>query len=477
MSGGYLYMKTTKLEFLNAETRWREAALIYFKPRTIVMLFLGFSAGLPFLLVFSTLSAWLQEAEVSRSVIGFFSWVGITYSIKFFWAPVIDRLPIPWLTRRLGRRRSWMLIAQFGIALGLIGMAMTDPSHDLYWVAVFAVLVAFSSATQDVSIDAYRIEAVDRHLQGAMAASYILGYRLALLVAGAGALTLADQMAWSSVYLLMAGLMVVGMVTVLFINEPEVPKTQPTFEQETRVMKFLAGSNHWPSQWRGGMAWFIGAVVCPFVDFFIRNGKMALLILLFISVFRISDIIMGVMANPFYLDLGFTKTEIGVTTKFYGFFMTIIGSLIGGLFVVRYGIMKPLLLGSILVASTNLLFAYMAMVAPNTSLLAIVISADNLSGGFAVSAFIAYLSSLTNTAYTATQYALFSSLMTLPAKIIGGFSGVVVDAQGYPFFFIYASILGIPAILLALYLMRVANVDTDDDLLEKKQQSTVDLSK
>jgi len=477
MSGDYLYMKTTKPGFLEAETSWREAALIYLKPRTIAMLFLGFSAGLPFLLVFSTLSAWLKEAEVSRSVIGFFSWVGITYSIKFFWAPVIDRLPIPWLTRCLGRRRSWMLIAQFGIALGLIGMAMTDPSTDLYWVAVFAVVVAFSSATQDVSIDAYRIEAVDRHLQGAMAASYILGYRLALLVAGAGALTLADQMAWSSVYILMAGLMAVGMVTVLFINEPEIPKTQNTLAEEARVIKFLAGSHHWPPQLRKMVAWFIGAVVCPFVDFFIRNGKIALLILLFISVFRISDITMGVMANPFYLDLGFTKTEIGVTTKFFGFFMTILGSLIGGLFVVRYGIMKPLLLGGILVASTNLLFAYMAMVEPNTRLLAMVISADNLSGGFAVSAFIAYLSSLTNTAYTATQYALFSSLMTLPAKMIGGFSGVVVDAQGYPFFFIYASILGIPAILLVLYLMRVANVDAHVDSSEKKQQSRVDLSK
>ncbi len=470
-------MKITKPGFFKAETSWREAALIYLKPRTIAMLFLGFSAGLPFLLVFSTLSVWLKEAEVSRSVIGFFSWVGITYSIKFFWAPVIDRLSIPWLTHWLGRRRSWMLIAQFGIALGLIGMALTDPSTDLYWVAVFAVLVAFSSATQDVSIDAYRIEAVDRHLQGAMAASYILGYRLALLVAGAGALTLADQMAWSSVYLLMAGLMAVGMVTVLFIDEPAIPKAQNTLGQEARVINFLAKANHWPPRLRSIVAWFIGAVVCPFVDFFIRNGKTALLILLFISVFRISDITMGVMANPFYLDLGFTKTEIGVTTKFFGFFMTILGSLIGGLFVVRYGIMRPLLLGGILVASTNLLFAYMAMVEPSTRLLAAVISADNLSGGFAVSAFIAYLSSLTNTAYTATQYALFSSLMTLPAKMIGGFSGVVVDAQGYPFFFIYASILGIPAILLVLYLMRVANVDVNGDLPEKIQQRPVDLSK
>lgn len=442
---------------------WREAALIYTRPRVIVMLFLGFAAGLPFLLVFSTLSAWLKEAEVSRSIIGFFSWVGITYSIKFFWAPVIDRLRLPFLTACLGRRRSWMLVAQIGIALGLVGMAFTNPQTDLYMMAVFAVIVAFFSATQDVSIDAYRIEAVDKDLQGAMSATYILGYRVALLVAGAGALYLADRFPWTTVYLVMALLMGIGMLTVLLIREPDVVPTSETVEQEQRAVKFLEKYPHWPNKLRQFIVWFYSAVVCPFVDFFSRNGWLALVILVFIGAFRISDITMGVMANPFYLDMGFTKTDIAQITKLFGFFMTIAGSVLGGLFVVRYGIMRPLLLGAIMVALTNLLFAYMGAVdQPGKTLLAFVISADNLSGGFAVAAFIAYLSSLTNTAYTATQYALFSSMMTLPAKFIGGFSGIVVDAQGYVFFFIYASLLGVPAILLTLYLMKKANADRSE---------------
>ncbi len=449
---------------------WREAFLTYTKPRVIAMLFLGFSAGLPFLLVFSTLSAWLKEAEVSRSVIGFFSWVGLTYSIKFFWAPVIDRLPVPLLTRRLGRRRSWMIVAQCGIAAGLIGMAQTNPMTDLYMMAVFAVVVAFSSATQDVSIDAYRIEAVEKEIQGAMSASYILGYRLALLVAGAGALYMADQMPWEKVYYLMAALMLVGLITVLFINEPKRTSANDAIMQESRVLEFLQGSHHWPKQLRRFVAWFLGAVVSPFVDFFTRNGWLALLILLFIGIFRVSDITMGVMANPFYLDLGFTKTQIAQITKVFGFFMTIAGSALGGLFVVRYGIMRPLFVGAVLVTLTNLLFAYLAAVdVPTTYMLAFVISADNLSGGFAVSAFIAYLSSLTNTAYTATQYALFSSLMTLPAKFLGGFSGVIVDLQGYVFFFVYASALGTPAIFLVLYLMKVANVDKQTKPVSEKE--------
>jgi len=450
---------------------WRDAFLTYTKPRVIAMLFLGFSAGLPFLLVFSTLSAWLKEAEISRSVIGFFSWVGLTYSIKFFWAPVIDRLPFPLLTRWLGRRRSWMVVAQCGIAIGLIGMAQTDPMTDLYMMAVFAVVVAFSSATQDVSIDAYRIEAVEKEIQGAMSASYILGYRLALLVAGAGALYMADQMPWENVYYFMAALMLVGFITVLFINEPERKSADDAIMQEDRVLEFLQGSHHWPKQIRRFVAWFLGAVVSPFVDFFTRNGWLALVILLFIGIFRISDITMGVMANPFYLDLGFTKTQIAQITKVFGFFMTIAGSALGGVFVVRYGIMRPLFIGAVLVTLTNLLFAYMAAVdTPTTYLLAFVISADNLSGGFAVAAFIAYLSSLTNTAYTATQYALFSSLMTLPAKFLGGFSGVIVDFQGYVFFFIYASVLGVPAIFLVLYLMKVANVDKQTKPAPEKEK-------
>ena len=443
----------------NAIHSWREAVSVYLRPRVISMLFLGFAAGLPFLLVFSTLSAWLTTAGISRSVIGFFSWVGITYSIKILWAPIVDRVPLPLLDRLLGRRRSWMLLAQFGIMLGLLGMAGIDPAQNIATIALFALIVAFSSATQDVALDAYRIESVAREIQGAMAAMYIGGYRLGLLVAGAGALYLAKYSNWSFTYITMAGLMLVGVVTVLIIREPETTINGNTRQREQRVVDFLENSAHLPNALRQPIAWFIGAVVCPFTDFFQRNGSIALLILLFISVFRISDITMGVMANPFYLDIGYSLIEIANVTKFFGFFMTLAGAALGGILVVRFGIMRPLLLGAIMVASTNLLFAVLAGMEPNLIMLAVVISADNLSGGLATSAFIAYLSSLTNTAYTATQYALFSSLMTLLPKFLGGFSGVIVDAAGYRFFFVYAALVGIPAILLVLYLMQKNNVD------------------
>ena len=441
----------------NAIHSWREAVAVYLRPQVITMLFLGFAAGLPFLLVFSTLSAWLTTVGISRSVIGFFSWVGITYSIKVFWAPVVDRVPLPVLDNLLGRRRSWMLLAQVGIMVGLVGMAGIDPAENITAIVLFALLVAFSSATQDVALDAFRIESVAKEMQGAMAAMYIGGYRLGLLVAGAGALYLANYTNWSLTYITMAGLMLIGVITVLIIQEPVASINGNTRQSEQRVVEFLENNAHVPNAIRQSIAWFIGAVVCPFTDFFKRNGSLALIILLFISVFRISDITMGIMANPFYLDKGYSLVEIANITKFFGFFMTLLGAGMGGILVVRFGIMRPLLLGAILVALTNLLFALLAQMEPNLVMLAVVISADNLSGGLATSAFIAYLSSLTNVAYTATQYALFSSLMTLLPKFLSGFSGVIVDAHGYVFFFVYASLVGIPAILLVLYLMQRTN--------------------
>ena len=408
---------------------------------------------LPFLLVFSTLTAWLRDEEVSRSAIGFFAWIGITYSIKVFWAPVVDRLKLPVLNS-LGQRRSWILSGQIGIAVGLFGMSLVGAS-DLFVLSIFALLVAFSSATQDVAIDAYRIEAVSDRYQGAMSATYIFGYRVALLVAGAGAFYLADYFSWVVAYQLMAATVVLGIVTVLLVSEPNQSDTKPaTLASEQRVIDFLAKSELKPGWLRNTRAWLIGAIVCPFVDFFQRNGRFAIVILIFISVFRLSDIAMGVMANPFYLDMGYTKLEIANIAKVFGFFMTIAGSLLCGLLVVKWGILKPLLIGAVAVASTNLLFAVLSTLEPELTWLAIVISTDNISGGFAATAFIAYLSSLTNKAYTATQYALFSSLMTLPGKVISGFSGMVVDAEGYLTFFIVAAGLGLPAIILVLILMK-----------------------
>jgi len=432
---------------------WLQALRVYTKPQILAMVFLGFSAGLPFLLVFSTLTAWLTDAGVSRSVIGFFGWVGITYSIKFFWAPVIDRLPLPVLTSLLGRRRGWMLLAQLGIASGLVAMSLIDPATQTTTLALLALLVAFSSATQDIVIDAWRIESVKSTYQGAMATAYVGGYRVALLVAGAGAFYLADFYNWHISYQVMAVLMGIGILTTLLIRDPDRDISQATLEMEESLEEKLRITNlHGQSQRLA--RWFAEAMVAPFVDFFERNGKHALLILLLIGVYKLSDITMGVMANPFYLDLGFSKSEIASITKVFGFGMTIAGAALGGLLVIRFGLFRPLLAGAILVASTNLLFAYMAATEPSALILTAVISADNLSGGLATAAFIAWLSSLTNTAYTATQYALFSSLMTLLAKFISGFAGVVVDGYGYFLFFLYAGILGAPAIVLTYWLLR-----------------------
>ncbi|WP_430460005.1 AmpG family muropeptide MFS transporter [Thalassolituus sp. LLYu03] len=439
-------------------TSWLDALSIYRRKPVVVISLLGFGAGLPFLLVFSTLTAWLRDVGVERTAIGFFAWIGITYSIKVFWAPVVDRLRLPLLTAMLGQRRSWILAGQLGIAAGLLLMSTLNPLDSLPVIAFAAFLVAFSSSTQDVALDAFRIEAAEESLQGAMSAAYIFGYRVALLAAGAGALYIAEWSNWPLAYVSMAALMGVAVLALLWADEPAHQSKAQRDADEFAMVDTIMGRPMAMAQRPGWQRWLIGAVVCPFLEFFQRNGRFALLMLVFIAVFRLSDITMGIMANPFYLDLGYSKAEIASVAKVFGFFMTIFGSALCGVLVVRYGIMKPMLLGAVLVAGTNLLFAMLAFagdgMTPSLSWLALVISADNLSGGIASTAFVAYLSSLANKHYTATQYALFSSLMTLPGKFISGFSGWVVDGYGYTEFFVLAAALGVPAILLVLVLMR-----------------------
>ena len=413
---------------------WVDAWRIYTRPTVLGMVFFGFSAGLPYLLVFSTLTAWLTEEGVSRSAIGLFAWVGMTYSVKVIWAPIVDRAAIPFFGRVLGQRRSWILFGQMLVVFGLIAISIFGVSN-LPLLALFSVIVAFGSSTQDIAIDAYRIEAIEEEYQGAMSASYILGYRIALLIAGAGAFYVASFTAWSNVYLVMAVLMGVGFGAVMLAKEPLFSRQSLIRETDSafNVQKFT----------------FLNAVVNPFKDFFVRNGSFALLIILLIGVYRLSDIVMGIMANPFYLDMGYSKIEIANITKLFGFFMTIFGAFVGGLLVIKWGVGRCLLIGAVAVATTNLFFAQLALLAnPDLNWLAVTVSLDNLSGGFATTAFIAYLSGLTNKAYTATQYALFSSLMTLPGKFMSGFSGFVVDSYGYFTFFLSAAALGLPAILL-----------------------------
>ena len=437
-----------------AHKSWFEALIVYRQPRVLAMLFLGFSAGLPLLLVFGTLSGWLAREGIDKSTIGHISWVALLYGLKFVWSPLVDHLKLPLLNHVFGQRRSWMLLAQVGIVSGLLLMAAINPHTQLILLVYAALLVAFSSATQDIAIDAWRIEAMPVETQGAMAATYQTGYRLGMLLAGGGAFTIAHYYSWPVAYSALAMCMLLGMITTLVIAEPEHVISRNTWKQEEKVISFLEGSAHLPNGLRDVYAWFIGAVVCPFTDFFIRNGKYALIILLFIGLFRISDITMGIMANPLYVDIGYSDLQIGLVTKTIGPIITILGAIVGGILVIRFGMMPILLLGAFLVMTTNLLFALLAILPADTFYLSMVIGADNLSGGLAGSAFIAYLSSLTNRAYTATQYALFSSLMLLPAKFIGGFSGDIVDAFGFVPFFIYTALLGLPAIILITYLIR-----------------------
>ena len=420
------------------------------------MLFLGFSAGLPFMLVFSTLSAWLRGLGIERATIGMLSWVGIVYSIKFFWAPVVDRLPLPLLGRWLGRRRSWMLLAQLGICFGLFRISQLDPVGHLATLVGFTLLVAFSSATQDIAVDAWRIESAPAPLQGSMAAAYQLGYRVAIAVASAGALWIAADHGWSVSYHTMALLVGIGLLTTMMIREPQPRVAVESQVQERRVVEWLAEKAHWPDSLRQVGAWFVGAVVCPFVDFFTRYGsRLALLMLAFVASYRLTDFTMGVMANPFYIDVGYTLKEIAAVAKGYGIIASILGVLLGGVVVARLGAYKSLALGGVLVIATNLAFMTLAWSDDQSLLgLAIVVGADNLAQGVAGTALIAYLSSLTSASYTATQYALFSSAYALPGKLLMGTSGWVVDQIGYPYFFVYTSFLGLPALVLLWFLWR-----------------------
>jgi PAT family beta-lactamase induction signal transducer AmpG len=427
---------------------WREGFTVYVRPTTLALAFLGFSSGLPYLLVFSTLTAWLRDTSVDLTTIGFFAWVGLFYSLKFVWAPWVDRTSIPLLTGWLGHRRAWMAISQVAVAASLILLSQVS-AHQTGWIAVLACATAFSSATQDIVVDAYRIEAADNENQAAMSAMYILGYRVALLTSGAGALLIADFGSWSLAYLSCGVMMGIGLITTLLVSEPT------SHEQKESVNSPAATIAPSERDWRVMVVvYFKQLFVAPITSFFAAYGAAAWAILALVSLYRLSDIVMGVMANPFYLDQGYSKAEIASIAKGLGFGMSIFGAFLGGLLVVRFGVLKTMLGGALLVAVTNLMFAFLAEQQADLRLLAIVISLDNLSGGVSATSFVAYLSGLTQREFTATQYALFSSLMTLPGKLMSGFSGIAVDTLGYYGFFVGSAILGLPAIALTIWAIR-----------------------
>lgn len=496
---------------------WRQTIRAFKHPRVVTMLFFGISAGLPLLLIFSSLSLWLREAGIERSAVTYFSWAALGYSFKFVWAPLVDKLPLPVLTRWLGRRRSWILLSQLMIVLAIVLMAMIDPATNaLTMMAVAAVLLGFSSATQDIVIDAYRIESADSELQALMSSTYIAGYRIGMMLAGAGGLFLASYFgstidsysysAWQTTYFAMASLMLIGIITTLIVSEPENPNTDNTLHDKRDYLGFLlvfvlsvvgfVASFYYSAELAQAaksslttllenknlsgfvvelcrlvlaltVAGIIAKIVillgvvqqqmveqtyiAPVKDFFQRYGwSLAWLLLALIGLYRISDIVLGVIANVFYQDLGFTKPEIA-SVAIFGLFMTLIGGFLGGLLSVRFGVMRILFLGALLSAATNLLFMLMAQMGHDVVMLYVVICADNLSGGLAVAAFIAFLSSLTNISFTAVQYAIFSSLMTLLPKVLGGYSGTMVDTIGYPNFFMMTALMGLPVLLLIFW--------------------------
>ena len=430
---------------------WLQTLKVYLEPASLRMLSLGFSAGLPLLLVFGTLSFWLREAGIDRSTIGFLSWVGLAYGFKWVWSPLVDRLPIPVLTRLLGRRRSWLLLAQGMVMTGLVMMALTDPTQALAPIVWCALAVAFGSATQDIALDAFRIESAATERQAALSATYQTGYRLAMIWAGAGALWIAARAevtvagvattyqhgAWQTAYLVMAASMLPGVLTVLYSPEPAHRPIPPA---------------------RNAADWLRGALVEPFADFLTRYRWQAVLILGLIATYRISDVVMGIMANPFYVDMGFTKDEVAAVTKIYGVVMTLVGAFVGGALAMRMGVMRVLMLGAVLSAATNLLFAWLSGVGHDLQALIFVISADNLASGIASAAFIAYLSGLTNVNYSATQYAMFSSMMLLLPKFVAGYSGVYVDHFGYHSFFTVTAMLGVPVLGLVWLASRTKHV-------------------
>ncbi len=426
---------------------WLATFKVYLELPTLRMLLLGFSAGLPLLLVLGTLSFWLREAGIDRTTIGYLSWVGLAYAFKWVWAPLVDRLPIPLFTSWLGRRRSWLLLAQLAVMGGLVAMSFNNPQIALQPVVWGALAVAFGSATQDIALDAFRIESAGTERQAALAAAYQTGYRLAMIWAGAGVLWIAaraevtgasnyQHAAWQTAYLIMALSMLPGLLTVLLSSEP-VQRAMP--------------------QSRNARDWLHGALVAPFADFLQRYGKRALLILALIAVYRISDVVMGIMANPFYVDMGYSKDEVAAVTKIYGVIMTLAGAFLGGALALRLGVMRVLMLGAILSAASNLLFAWLGTRGHDVTALIFVISADNLSSGIASAAFIAYLSSLTNINYSATQYAIFSSMMLLAPKFLAGYSGRYVDAFGYQNFFVATALLGLPVLFLVGLASRIKN--------------------
>jgi PAT family beta-lactamase induction signal transducer AmpG len=432
--------------------RARAVFAAYLDRRVLMVLLLGFASGLPLLLTFSTLSAWLKSEGISRTAIGLFALVGTPYALKFLWSPLIDRLPLPVLTRVLGRRRGWGIVIQLLLFAAILGLGATDPTHDLGRMAALAVAVAFLSASQDIVIDAYRVEILGDEQQGPGAGAVQTGYRLAMLAAGAGALYMASAFGWFAAYALMAALLVPGLLVFLFGPEPAIKVSAATAERERRAAEYLAAHPHLRGPVAEVAAWLYGAVVCPFADFVSRKGWVA--VLLFVIGYKLGEAMAGAMANTLYVELGYRLDEIATVSKVFGFGATVLGSLIGGALVARLGVMRALLVFGVLQSLGNLFYVLQAASGNDVTMLALCVAAENLTAGMAGSALVAYISGLCNVAYTATQYALLSSLTAVGRTVFASASGKLADTLGWVDFFLLTTVVTVPALLLLLWMMR-----------------------
>lgn len=411
-------------------SEWKLLLAGYFHPRVLAVFFLGISSGLPLALVLSTLSVWLAEEQISRSTIGLFAVVTTPYALKFIWSPLIDQLPLPFFTKRFGRRRGWMIFTQLVLIAAIAGLGATSPAENALYTAIFAFFVATASASQDIVIDAYRVELLEEDQQGYGASMIVFGYRIGMLISGAGALFIASAVSWSATYAIMAACILVGMATVLLFGEPK---------KSTGFTKSSGVAN-----------WLKHAVFDPFLNFV--KTPLWWLVLLFIVLYKFGDAFAGVMTNPFLIEIGFDKTEIAQVVKVFGLAASLLGAFAGGILVKKYSIYKSLIICGVLQMLSNLMFVWQNYAGYDLQVLSAVIAVENLSGGMGTTAFVAYISSLCNVRYTATQYALFSSLAAVGRTWLSASSGYTVDFVGWNSFFIISTLIAIPGIAITIYL-------------------------
>lgn len=389
---------------------------VIFSWRMLVAAIMGFACGLPLLLTLSVLQAWMKDEGVDLTIIGLMALVGLPYTLKFVWAPLLDRFTPAFL----GRRRGWLFIAQIALVFSIAGLGLTDPEHNPWMVAVAAFVVTFFSASQDIVVDAYRREDLPDDELGLGSSLYVNGYRVGMLLASGGGLIMADHIPFSAVYLIMAACMLPGIVTTLMAREPDPTAGRP------KTLK--------------------DAVIQPLVEYFSRDG--ALWILAFILFYKIGDTMASAMTTPFYLDIGFSKSEIGTVVKLFGFWATIGGSLVGGIVLLRTGIYKGLWIFGVLQALSTACFALLAKIGPVVPALAGVIAFENLSSGMGTAAYVAYMASITNKKFTATQYALLSSLMGIPRVVASAPTGFFAKHFGWEGFFIVCTLIAVPGMLM-----------------------------